>query len=518
MNMHYPLASSIVLDPARTQLLKAMKAAGLNKIWLHGYFYGHMASSLSDMVEAKSILEQLGFEVGIMNVPFNHQGNALNPDDPDMQLTLPDTWKYRIDRHGDPVYYCAEIEANMITDQIAAMEVLRDAGFTDIFLDDDTRQGNWSPEIEGSFSEESIVEFNEKWGRSESRESLSRRIEQKETSEILKEWMIFNSAKVTAFMKAVSLPGIRIGHMIMPDGDERQGLDVVAMQQAIPACMFRVGEHQYSDRAYGNPKGRALGYISTQKHLNRIGKEFAYSETTVFPDRALSADNLAFKAKMAVVAGISNIMFMSGTAVIAEDNWSVIQQELPKLQELEGYLAACEPEFPVHLVYSTHPVYQEPLETPTLATLAGLPVKPVRGTEKTPAGDILLVFGDYKLDEEWEPQLQGYKKVILDAAAARRNPERLNGQGGENIHVWNHEVGTASQEAEAAMLRELLQADEWEFPWLTAGDNVLLVWLKDSRRVLLVNLDEKEQACQLRYSGARQDVSVPSLAYRLLSL
>ncbi|MFC5407196.1 hypothetical protein [Cohnella soli] len=518
MKIHYPLQAEVVLDPERGEWLSTMKRAGVDKIWLHGYFYGHMASSLAQLCMAKEVLERFDFEVGVINVPLGHPGNALNPDDPDLELALPPSWRCRIDRHGDPVYYCADIEDRMVADSVAAVTAIRDAGFADIFMDDDMRQGNWDREIQGCFCESCVEAFNRTWQRNETRESLSGRIENREISEVLREWMSFQSNKVTSLMTAMAVPGVRLGFMTMPDGDERHGIDITAIQSNLPDCMFRVGEHLYNDRDFGTASSKALELNSILKHLNRVGRENSYSETTCFPYRALSAANLVYKAKLAISAGIPNLMLMSGTYVYEDDYWQAWGDHVRELREMEEALSLYERVYPVHVAYGTHGLYQEPLHSTTLPTLSGLPVKPVRGCEKDAGGEVLLVFGDYTLDEDWEQVLPVYKRVILDARAFAANSDKVSHQKYSNIQVWDHSVGTGDAGAEIRDLRALLALTEWNFPMLTEGTNIALFWLPACSGVILLNLEETSGFCRLAYRGRKHEVTLPPMSCKWIPL
>ncbi|MBP1993812.1 hypothetical protein [Paenibacillus eucommiae] len=516
MKIHYSLDSAVALDPAKQPILQAMQSAGVGQIWLHGYFFGHMASPVSDMVKARELLQTYGFDVGVINVPIGHPGNSANPDDPDMDFSLPSHWRYRVDRHGNFVYFCADMESGMLRDSVQAMEELRDAGFTQVLMDDDLRQGNWGPEIEGCYCEACILEFNETRSRAESRESLKDLVESGTVTDVLKEWVAFYCSKVTEYLAAMAIPGIEVGTMIMPDGDERHGLDVAAIREAVPDCLFRVGEYQYNDETFGSPLGKALEYISALKHLNWIDRKRAYSETTVFPNRALSADNLVLKGKMAIALGIPNIMLMSGTCVIEEDYWKVWQDSLADMEEIDRQCYPYERAYPVHLLYGTHGVYQEPMHPSPLPVLAGLPVKPVRAHEGDRTGEVLCVFGDYLLGEEWEQLLPSYKQVIFDQAAARKNPDKVAHPSYPQVLVWEHVAGTASSEDEVSMLRQIIARSVWDFPWTTDGGQVGLIWLKENKSIILTNLENEEVECRITYNGRVRDVVMTPLSFQVL--
>lgn len=518
MKIHYSLDSAVALDPSREELLLIMKVAGVDQFWLHGYFFGHMATPIPEMIQAKERLEAFGFEVAVINVPIGHPGNSANPDDPTLDFSLPVSWRYRIDRLGNPVYFCADIEAVMIEESAAAMHELKAAGFTQVLMDDDLRQGNWGAEIEGCYCEYCLAEFNEGWQHNETRESLGQRLDSIEITTELQDWVAFQCSKVTQYMSAMAIPGIELGTMVMADGDERHGLDLAEIQAAVPDCFFRVGEHQFNDDTFGNPNGKSWEYISTLKHLNRIPRDKAYSETTVFPDRALTAENLVYKAKMALALGIPNIMVMSGLCVIQADYWAVWTEALDDMKKMDEQCYPTERVYPVHLLYGTHGVYQEPLYPSPLPVLSGLPVKPVRADESDGTGEILCVFGDYRLGEEWERHLSGYKQIILDLAAAKRNPDKVNNPQYPQILAWQHEVGAGTPLEEISLLRTLVVDHSWDFPWLSEGGQVGLVWLKEIQSVILFNMEEIISESVLMYKGAQRPLTLQPLSFQIVKL
>lgn len=83
--------------------------------------------------------------------------------------------------------------------------------------------------------------------------------------------------------------------------------------------MIRVGEGHFSDQEFGIVEGKAADFMSIQKHLNRVIRANSFSETTCFPPGALNPTNLAFKATLALAAGVPNLMIMSGTHILTEE-------------------------------------------------------------------------------------------------------------------------------------------------------------------------------------------------------
>ncbi|MCD9025556.1 hypothetical protein [Cohnella silvisoli] len=523
MKVHYSIQAGALLASGGEALLERMKRADVAKVWLHGYFFGRFASTIRELQEAKRLLERAGFEAGVINVPLGHPGNSLNPDDSSMELSLPDSWRYRIGRDGASVYYCADIETNMLEDSIAAVIALREAGFTELFLDDDLRQGNWSSEIQGCFCEECLYRFNLATGRRETRESLSERIGRKETSDVLREWVEFQCAKLTAFVEALAIPGITLGAMVMAGGDERHGIDIAAWRRALPAGMFRVGEHHFNDRDFGTPSGKAQDLIGIQKHLNGMPRATSYSETTCFPYRALSPANLIFKARLALASGVPNIMLMSGTYIYEEDYWSVWEEQAAELKKWGEALSPYERIYPVHFAYGTDGISQEPLHATTLPTLAGLPAKPVRGCDIDVNaddfdGELLLVFGDFSLDGPWERILPAYRTIVLDAVAARRNPGVADRSDHADLRLWPHEAGSAPGQAEIGGLRDFLSLEDRLFPHVVQGAHIVVLWVKERGGALLLNLETADNCCRVAFGRLQWDVALPPLSWKWLSL
>ena len=71
-----------------------------------------------------------GFEAGILTLPVGHPGNSLNPDDPNLELAIHKDWTYRVDKHGNKVYFCACIDDVMIRHNFEAAEIYSQMGYT----------------------------------------------------------------------------------------------------------------------------------------------------------------------------------------------------------------------------------------------------------------------------------------------------------------------------------------------------------------------------------------------------
>jgi len=521
MKINYNIDPALLVDEEQgPKVLAMMKEARVDTIWLWGYFYGSTWSSLETIVEAKRIAESHGFEAAIIQLPVGHPGNSLNPDDEAVRLKIPDHWRYRQDSAGNPKYYIGDIEPIMVRENVESIVALRDAGFKRFMMDDDLRLGELGDEIQGCFCEICLSEFESFSGRALTREALVQVLRDKSDITLMKEWVSFNSAKVTNMMKEMNVPGVELGIMVMHLGDERHGIDIREIKDEVPGCEFRVGELHFSDGEFGSPEGKASELLGIQYHLNLTGRERVVSETTVFPPRALNEENLICKVKIAVSAGISDIYFMSGTWLIEESYWKAWSLQYPAIRQIAEWCDPYERAYPVHLAKGTHGAYGEPVEPPLLPYYAGLPVKPVRASEPDASGEVLLFFGDYQIGSQWETCFPLYKAVIIDRKAAERNKDVLAGLPA-NVHLWQHEAGTSPAETEVALLRRELEACGAfvsDYPHITEGTNLALVWLPERNSVIVMNLEEHANVGRLKLGNHQTPIELPALGFALVGV
>ncbi|CAK4867090.1 unnamed protein product [Aphanomyces euteiches] len=494
-----------------------MKKAGIQKIWIAGFYSGKMVD-IEELKQAKAFAELHGLEVGSVTIPIGHPGNSLNPDDPDLDLEIPKHWHYRVDKQGETVYFCGAIDTCLIEDNGKAAKLLSEAGFKEVFLDDDLRVGNFNEFIEGCYCDACIAEFNQIYQRQEARETLMVQITQKLDAEIMKDWVSFQCDKINAVMKATDIEGVQPGIMVMHFGDERHGVDIAAIREQIPNTLFRVGEYQFNDTRFTKPHAKAQEMLGIMYHLNFMDKKLTYSESTIFPPRSLKEHNLVYKAKMAITAGLENILFMSGTWVLEDSYWQAIAAALPVLQEFDKAIAGGERNYPVHLAYGTHGSYAEAFIPTSLPVLAGLPVKPVRADQSSEGGELLLFFGEYTWSAEWQEKLSQYKQVIFDQKAALKNKEILEQlkSSASKFIFWDHQLETKPAAEDIALLQKLVGEENWSFPRFVEGSNIGLVWLKESRKIILYNLLETENQGIVQLAGNLFPVRLKALSFAIL--
>jgi len=321
LNFNYFASAKLTLyDPEYRKSLEWMKKVGVETLWLGVRGSGKPDGTREEIAAAKARLEEMGFAVNALILPVGHPGNALNPEDETLDLRLPSDWTYRVLPDGRTEYFCGCINDVLIADARRAVELCRDLGFEKVFFDDDLRMGSVGDEIRGCFCPDCVREFSGIIGRPLTREEIARDCAAK--TGLADAWIDYICSKVTRFMRETAVQGIQTGIMVMYNGGRYHGIDIAAIREAVPDCLFRVGQYHFNDAAFETDIGHANESASIRNHLAQMGNpDLCYSETTVFPPNALSPENLAKKVELAIEAGIRNIFLMSGSWVMTERYW-----------------------------------------------------------------------------------------------------------------------------------------------------------------------------------------------------
>ena len=87
--------AAVEQDPER---LRMIRDAGVDTVWLAGFFYGHQPYSEEQLRRARQRSERAGLEGHLVNVPLGHPGDSLGAKDGDFPLTPPPHWRDRAAR------------------------------------------------------------------------------------------------------------------------------------------------------------------------------------------------------------------------------------------------------------------------------------------------------------------------------------------------------------------------------------------------------------------------------------
>jgi len=331
MKICYNCSANVVLnDPDWSKKAAIMKKAGVSRMWLFGYFYGSWETSPEDVARAKKILEADGFEVKAINVPFGHGGNALDPGDPNFRSDIGEGWRETWNKKGQVQENTTCPNDKAISDTRDVILTLKQLGIDEVFFDDDLRFGQWGPATQGCFCPDCLEKFRNIYG-SFSVDDIDR------DHALTAAWKHFQCENLTNFVQKVSVDGVKLGVMVMHNGDERHGIDIKMLKERVPGVFFRVGEGHFHNEAFEADVGKPSIARSISNHMALIGDNTnTWSESTVFPKNALTPANLVEKIKLELHTGLKNLYLMSGTVFLDDAYFNAIADALPLLQEIDA--------------------------------------------------------------------------------------------------------------------------------------------------------------------------------------
>ena len=335
LHFHYDFIPGEILDPATSaQRIAHMKAAGVQTVWLTAYAYGNLLATKEELIAAKCLLESHGFEVQALSVPVGHGGAALSGEAGDPGV--PAHWQLRVNRDGQPMPFTSCVRCNaMLQESREVAESLRDLGFTKLFFDDDLRVGPWGPALQGCCCDACMHAFYTKYPQYAHLSASEIFATATEGDALWNAWSDVQCDSVLEFMQKTVPDGMIPGIMVMHNGDRRHGVDIARIKSAFPNVLVRVGEAHFEDASFTQSGAREAILRSIGAHLHALGNvQNAFSESTVYPENALTPENLVQKLRIEIRAGLRNLFLMSGFFFFDDVYWQAVAAARPDLEEL----------------------------------------------------------------------------------------------------------------------------------------------------------------------------------------
>jgi len=325
------------------ELIGIMKNAGITDVWMAAYLQGKWYKTPEELRKSADFLISNGFNPHILTVPLGHPGNAIDPTDASLSEKK-ENWKNACDVDGS-LYSGTSIHTPIIEDNIEVHRLLANEGFDILFLDDDFRLAKYPGKIGGCFCEDCKNEFLNSYNYSEEDWNvLIESVEQRDPTKVLRSWIDYICDKeydmFVALQKAT--PQMEVGIMVMYLGAEKAGI-ALDKYQDVP---FRVGELMFGDKSFGKLKGKTDELFSALFHRRFVRPELAYSESTTYPQDALSAKNMAAKLTISLLSDVRNTMFMSGLKPFPVDYWKMLAPAMEQSARLHKDIAGLKPTGP----------------------------------------------------------------------------------------------------------------------------------------------------------------------------
>jgi hypothetical protein len=330
--MKYPELPSIVHE------------AGIEQAWIGTAHFGHFRTPLEVIRKQADHIDSLGMKANVITIPLGHPSDPVGFAENPGARTMPSHWKNACTFDGE-LYSGTSLHSPAVEENAEAMKLLGREGFTAAFVDDDFRLARYPGHIGGCFCDDCRKEFTGKYGYgSADWEDLLHAVENRIPTPVLRSWIEHICEKLSKMFIALreAAPAMDVGIMVMYLGAEKAGIDLEHYRD-VP---FRVGELMFNDDSFGRIKGKTDELFSVLFHRRFTEPDKAYSETTIFPEGALSAKNLAAKLHISTISDVRNTMFMSGINPVPLDYWDTLAPVMRKSARQHEALAGHRPRGP----------------------------------------------------------------------------------------------------------------------------------------------------------------------------
>ena len=478
------------------ELLPTIRDAGVNAVWLAAFCYGHWPWSLEKLCAARVKLEQAGLEARAINIPFGHPGNALNAVENGFPLTPPSHWSPATSEDGTTSVGTSLHEPATV-ENVTAVRALQQAGFSQVFLDDDFRLAVRPGQIGGCFCAKHRAEFLRRGGFAAGQwDELLQDVRQRRLTRLLREWIEFTCDELTACFRAQEheIGTGRLGNMVMRLGSEKAGIRLPDYRDAL----FRVGEGAFNDASFSAAASKTQELFSVLFHRRFACPELAFSETTAFPAAKLSARNMAAKLVISTIADVRQTMFMSGLTPFPREYWSTLAPAMKTQASLHAHLAGHQPSGPFKHFWGERSRWVGDDNPFSLFLAAGVPFE----VTDQPAHDGWTFLSDFDAQAVAEKQLvsKGTKFVHRSSVSPPLADAEPLVESLEELFAFKRNI--------CEKLRDV--------PHIAEDEPAVCAWYPTARSVLVWNLEDKAKTLTLCRNQRQQVIRVAALEAELV--
>lgn len=476
---HVCLAPPIVEH--EPELLDIVCAAGVETVWLAGFFYGFRPYPPEQITKAQQLATRAGLRPELITVPLGHPGDSLGSRDGSFPLTPPEHWRLG-ERFDGKRFAGTSLHAPATEENAAALRELRRFGFRSAFVDDDFRLARGPGEIGGCFCAEHRAAFlrthgfgDASWGE------LLDDVRERRLTKLLRSWVEWNCNQLTASFRAQQRAfGGDFGNMIMYLGAEKAGIRLRDYRR-VPV---RVGELMFDDASFGRVKGKTDELFSVLFHRRFVEPDHAFSETTAYPADQLSAAHLAAKLTVSTIADVRHTMFMSGLTPFPRAHWASLGPALREEARRHELVAGHRLRGPFKHVWGEPQRYVGDDQPFSLWLASGVPFEVV----KEPARDGWNFLSDFDARQLPQP-----KSAFSGELVCRAQPA----VGGKRV-----EVVPETLDALFAFKRRI-RAALANVPVVEEDTPVVCAWYPSAKRALLWNLLPEPRRVTVTFRGCQ---------------
>lgn len=477
---HVCLAPPII--EREPELLDIVRAAGVDTVWLAGFFYGFRPYPTEQIVKAQQLAARAGLRAELITIPLGHPGDSLGSRDGDFPLTPPQHWQ-RGERFDGKRFAGTSLHAPATEENAAALRELRRLGFRIAFVDDDFRLARGPGEIGGCFCPQHRALFLQTHGLSEARWSeLLDDVRERRLTKLLRSWVDWTCDQLTGSFRTQqrAFDG-SFGNMIMYLGAEKAGIRLRDYRR-VPV---RVGELMFDDNSFGRVKGKTDELFSVLFHRRFVEPDRAFSETTAYPADKLSAANLAAKLTVSTIADVRHTMFMSGLTPFPRAHWTTLGPAMREQSQLHALVAGHQLRGPFKHVWGEAQRYVGDDQPFSLWLAAGVPFEVVN----EPVRDGWNFLSDFDA-RELSPAKSAFSGQLVS-----RLPLAA---GGECFEVVPETL------AALFAFKHRLRTSLTNIPVVEEETPMVCAWYPSAKRVLLWNLLPEPRRVTVRFRGRQR--------------
>lgn len=479
------------------ELISIMKDAGITDVWMGSYLQGKWYHTPKELRDSADFLKSKGFYAHVLTVPLGHPGNAIDPSDESWSKKK-EAWKNACDYEGS-LYSGTSIHTQIVKDNIKANKLLASEGFDSLFLDDDFRLAKYPGKIGGCFCDECKNNFLRKYDYGENDwEMLIDSVSKRNITKVLRSWIDYICDKeYDMFIKLQkATPQMEIGIMVMYFGSEKAGI-ALDKYHDVP---FRVGELMFNDKDFGRIKGKTDELFSSLFHRRFVKPELAYSESTTYPQNALSANNMAAKLNISLFSDVRNTMFMSGIKPFPISYWDKLAPAMKKSAKLHEEIAGLQPKGPFKHFWGLDSRLVGKDQPFSLFLASGIPFEVV--DEVTEDGWIFLS------NEDAKSVVEGREKAKSKNLVVRKKAEVV----GDSFIEMNETL-----EDIFAFKKRIIPTLK-NIPYVEGETPVIFAWYPTAGKAMLWNVNEEKKIYSVKRDGkVIRSVTIEGLDVALIS-
>lgn len=491
---HLCLNPSVVVTDA--ELVSTVAAAGVDTIWLAGFFYGHRPYSTDLLKRAVSVVRRHGMNAELATVPLGHPGDSLGAKDDDFPLTPPAHWKPAVRPDGKQ-FVGTSLHEPATSENCGALRDLRGLGFRRCFLDDDFRLARSPGEIGGCFCEEHRARFIRRTGYTKHQwDELVDDVVSRRNTRLLHAWVEFICDELTSSFQAQQEAfEAELGIMVMFLGSEKAGIRLNDYRHTF----FRVGELMFNDESFASPKGKTDELFSVLFHRRYAEPGHAFSETTAFPADKLSAANMASKLVISTLADVRHTMFMSGLTPFPRTHWDVLAQAMKVQAGFHEVLAGHKPKGPFKHYWGEAQRFLGTDQPFSLWLALGVPFEVV----ETPPAEGWTFLTDFDA-RELAVRLTTISGQVVCRTSARERPR--------NALVVEESLPALFE------FKDRIRSQLGSTPYIVENEPAVCAWYPTADAVLVWNLSEQVKQLTLAHDGDKHAVRLGPLGAQLVKL